>query len=54
MSLFEEFNPFIFKVIIDIYVPIVILLFGVDFVDLYSSIVFFDSMLLLLICFSGI
>ena len=29
------FNPFTFKVIIDIYVPIAIVLFGVDFVDLF-------------------
>jgi len=37
------FNPFIFKLIIDIYVFIAIfLLFRVDFVDLYSSIVFLD------------
>ena len=36
------FNPFLFKVIIDIYVPIAIFLFGVDFVDLFSSLVFLD------------
>ena len=34
------FNPFIFKVIIDIYVPIAIFLIGDDFVDLFSSLVF--------------
>ena len=36
------FNPFTFKVIVNIYVPIAIFLFGVDFVDLFSSLVFFD------------
>ena len=37
------FNPFTFKVIIDIYVPIAIfLIVGVDFVDLFSSLVFLD------------
>ena len=36
------FNPFLFKVIIDIYVPIAIFLFGVDFVDLFSSLVLLD------------
>ena len=37
------FNPFTFKVIIDVYFPIAIfLLFGVDFVDLFSSLVFLD------------
>ena len=36
------FSPFTFKVIIDIYVPIVIFLFGVDFVDPFSSLVFLD------------
>jgi len=35
-------NPFTFKVIIDIYVPIAIFLFGVDFVDLFSSLVLLD------------
>ena len=40
--LVAAFNPFTFKVIIDIYVPIAIFLFGVDFVDLYSSLVFLD------------
>ena len=34
------FNPFTFKVIIDVYVPIVIFLTGVDFIDLFSSLVF--------------
>ena len=38
----EYFNQFTFKVIIDIYVPIAIFLFGVDFVDLFSSLVFLD------------
>ena len=37
------FNPFIFKLIIEIYVFIAFfLLFGVDFVDLYSSLTFLD------------
>ena len=38
------FNQFTFKVIIDIYiyVPIDIFLIGVDFVDLFSSLVFLD------------
>ena len=36
------FNPFTFKVIIDIYVLIAIFLFGVDFVDRFSSLVFLD------------
>ena len=37
------FNPFAFKVITDIYVPVAVFqLFGVDFVDLSSYIVFFD------------
>ena len=37
------FNPFTFKVIIDMYVPIAIFcLFEVDFVDLFSSVVFLD------------
>ena len=37
------FNPFTLKVNIDIYVPIAIcLLFGVDFVDLFSSFVFLN------------
>ena len=36
------FNPFTFKVIIDIYVPIAIFLFGVNFVDLFFSLVFLD------------
>ena len=35
-------NPFTFKIIIDIYVPIAIFLNGVDFVDLFSSFVFLD------------
>ena len=35
-------NPFTFKVIIDIYVPIAIFLIGVDFVDLFSSVAFLD------------
>ena len=36
------FNPFIFKVIIDIYVPIAIFLIEVDFVDLFSALEFLD------------
>ena len=37
------FNPFTFKVIIDICVPIAIfLILGVDYVDLFSSLVFLD------------
>ena len=40
--LLGTFNPFTCKVIIDIYVPIAIFLFGVDFVDLFSSLVFLD------------
>ena len=37
------FNSFTFNIIIDIYVPIAIFyLFGVDFVDLFSSLVFLD------------
>ena len=44
------FNPFLFKVIIDIYVPIAIFLFGVDFVDLFSSLVFLDYISPLNIC----
>ena len=36
------FNPFTFKVIIDICVPIAIFLIGVDFVDLFPSLVFLD------------
>ena len=36
------FNPFTFKLIIDIYVPIAIFLFGFDFVALFSSLVFLD------------
>ena len=36
------FNPFTFKVIIDIYVPIAIFLIVIDFVDLFSSLVFLD------------
>ena len=39
----EYFNQFTFKVIIDIYVPIAIFLNGVDFVALFSSFVFLDS-----------
>ena len=35
-------NPFTFKAIIDIYVPIAIFLIGVDFVDLFPSLVFLD------------
>ena len=36
-------NPFTFKVTIDIHIPIAIFkLFGVDFVDLFSSVVFLD------------
>ena len=39
----RAFNLFRFKVIIDIYVPITIfLIVGVDFVDLFSSLVFLD------------
>ena len=45
------FNPFTFKVIIDIYVFIAIFyLFGVDFVDLFSSVVFLDYKSLFNIC----
>jgi len=33
------FSKFTFEVIINIYIPIVIFLFGVDFVDLFSSLV---------------
>ena len=45
--LVEAFNPFTFKVIIDIYVPITIFLTVwvknfVDFVDLFSSLVFLN------------
>jgi len=40
--LVEAFNSFPFKVIIDINVPIAISLFGVDFVDLFSSLVLLD------------
>ena len=36
------FNPFTFKVVIDIYVPIAIFLIVVDFVDLFPSLVFLD------------
>ena len=37
------FNPFTFKVIIHIYVPIAIFqLFGLDFADFFSSVVFLD------------
>ena len=36
------FNPFTFKVIIDIYVPIDIFLIGVDFADLFPSLLFPD------------
>jgi len=36
------FNAFTFKVIIDICVPIAIFLIGVDFVDLFPSLVFLD------------
>ena len=36
------FNPFTFKIIIEIYVPIAIFLNRVDFVDLFSSFVFLD------------
>ena len=35
-----RFNPFTFKVIIDIYVPIAIFLIGVDFVDLFLLLYF--------------
>ena len=40
----EHLNPFTFKVIIDIYVPIAIFfkLFEIDFVELFSSLVFLD------------
>ena len=38
-----SFNPLTFKVIIDIYVPIAIFqLFGLDFADFFSSVVFLD------------
>ena len=36
------FNPFTFKVIIDIHVPIAVFLIEVDFVDLFPSLVFLD------------
>ena len=39
-----------FKVIIDIYVPIAIFLFGIDFVDLFSSLVFLDYISPINIC----
>ena len=45
------FNSFTFNVIIDIYVPIAIsYLFGIDFVGLFSSLVFLDYIRLLNIC----
>ena len=44
------FYPFTFKVIIDTYVPITILLIGVDFVDPFSSLVFLDYISLFKIC----
>ena len=44
MSFVGAFNPFTFKIIIDIYVPIAIFLIwgGGNFVDLFSSLVFLD------------
>ena len=44
------FNLFTFKVIIDIYVPIAFFLIGVDFIDLFSSLVFLDYIRLFNIC----
>ena len=38
----ETFNPLTFKVIIDIYLPIAFFLIGVDFIDLFSSLIFLD------------
>ena len=40
--LVRAFNLFTFKVIIDIFVPIAIFLFWIDFVYLFSSLVFLD------------
>ena len=44
------FNPFMLKVVIDIYVPIAIFLFGFDFVDLSYSLVFLDYISPFTIC----
>ena len=49
--MFGTFNPFTLKVTIDIYVPIAIfLIVWVDFVDLFSSLVFLDYVSLFNIC----
>ena len=48
------FNPFTFKVIIDIYVPIAIfLIVWVDFVELFPSLVFLDYISPFNICFKA-
>ena len=48
------FNPFSFEVIIDIYAPIAIfLIWGVDFVDLFSSLVFLDYISPFNICYKA-
>ena len=48
------FNPFTFKVIIDIYVPIAIFLIVIDFVDLFSSLVFLDYISPNICCKAGL
>ena len=48
------FNPFTFKVIMDIYFPIAIFwLLGIDFVDLFPSLVFLDYISPFNICFKA-